>query len=58
MTSSPKLFFPSLFAASSYSKNYFSSLTILIPLPPPPKTALSITGKPIFFAYSNKNFGS
>jgi hypothetical protein len=58
ITSSPKLFLPSLFAASSYSKKYFSSFTILIPLPPPPNTAFSITGKPIFLASLSKKLGS
>jgi hypothetical protein len=52
--SSLKLFNASLFAPSKASGNSYIDLTILIPFPPPPITALMRTGNPIFSASYNK----
>ena len=48
--SSLKADFASDFAIRREDDSSDSSLTSRIPLPPPPAVALSITGKPIFFA--------
>jgi len=52
--SSEKDFKDSLLADSKLSKNSYEFLTILIPLAPPPITALINTGYPILSAYSFK----
>ena len=54
--------FPKAFSASLFpSKIFFSTssmlLISLIPLPPPPQEALSISGKPIFFAILTSSSG-
>ena len=48
--SSPKLFLASDLAVKNAFSNSSSLETILIPLPPPPKEALIITGYPILLA--------
>ena len=48
--SSPKNFFASLRARSQAFAMSSARSTRRIPFPPPPADALSITGKPIFFA--------
>lgn len=47
---SPKDFCDSVRADSNAWKNSSSFHAILIPFPPPPRTAFIISGKPIFFA--------
>ena len=46
-SSLPKYFIDSFVALSNISLKSFSSFTILIPRPPPPKAAFIITGNPI-----------
>ena len=50
IVSSPKAFFASFFASLKDFSKDSSSRTTLIPRPPPPAAAFTITGNPIFLA--------